>query len=395
MVNLGASGGNYALGQKEKLLPQEEMLEVGKQQKELSIGVPKESQEDENRIPITPLAVDLLINNGHKVLIEGNAGKGANFSDHEYSEVGAGIVHSKEEIFKCDIILKTSPFTLEEIEMLQGKQTVFSSVHAKSQPEEYVRKLMQKRITAVAFEYLKDRHGNHPIVRSMSEIGGTTSVLIASEYLSNVHNGKGEMLGGITGVTPTDVIILGSGTAAECAVRTAMGLGARVKVFDTSIHRLRQLQLNIGQRIFTSALQPKVLAKSLRSADVVIGALTLVDTKHGFLVPEDMIRNMKKNSVIIDISIDQGGCFETSELTSHSNPVFIKHGVVHYCVPNIASRVARTASYALSNILSQVLIDIGNAGGLKQLIKEDLGVRSGVYIYNGILTNSFIGALFN
>ncbi|MBI4649524.1 MAG: alanine dehydrogenase [Bacteroidia bacterium] len=380
--------------EKEKLLPQEEKLEIGKQRKEFSIGIPKETDKDENRIALTPLAVDLLSNNGHSVMLEGNAGAAANFLDIEYVEAGANIVFSREEIFKNDIIIKISPFSIDEIELLQGKQVIMSFLHAKNQPEEIIRKLMQKRITAIAYEFLKDNYDNYPIVRSMSEISGTTSILIAAEYLSNVHNGKGEMLGGITGVSPTEVIVLGSGITAEYATRTALGLGAQVKVFDSCIHRLREMQTRVGERLYTSVFQPRILAKALRSADIVIGAVEMLENEPFFIVTENMIMNMKKNSVIIDISIDQGGCFETSQLTSHSNPVFVKHGVIHYCVHNIASRVARTASYAISNILSQVMLNIGGAGGIEHLIKEDTGVRNGIYIYNGILTNTYIGELF-
>jgi alanine dehydrogenase len=254
---------------------------------------------------------------------------------------------------------------------------------------------MQKRITALGFEFLKDEYNTFPIVRSMSEISGTTSVLIASEYLSNVHNGKGEMLGGITGVTPTEVVILGTGVAAEYAAQTAIGLGARVKVFDTCIHKLRLMKDHLGQRIYTSTLQPKIIAKALKTADVVIGALDLMDKKHQFLVTEEIIAGMKEGSVIIDLSIDHGGCFETSRLTTHDNPVYVEHGVIHYCVPNVASRVARTASYALSNILSQLLMNLGNSGGITQIIKENTGTRNGIYLFNGILTNNYVGNLFN
>lgn len=386
---------NVSVKTAEGLMPKEEKLEVAKRKQELSIGVPAETHPDENRTPLTPLAVDLIINNGHSVKIESNSGKGANFSDKEYSEAGAQITHSREEIFKCDIILKVSPFTQEEINMMPGKQTALSILQAKNRDQQFIRSMMQKRNTAIAFEFIKDHYGQYPIVRSMSEISGTTSILIAAEYLSNAHNGKGEMLGGIPGITPTEVVVIGSGTAAEYAVRTALGLGARVMVFDTCIHKLRRLQQTIGQHLFTSVLQPRVLAKALKTADVAIGAMQMIDRMNSFIVTEEMVINMKNNSVIIDISIDHGGCFETSRLTSHSDPVFIEHGVVHYCVPNIASRVARTASYAISNIISSTIVDIGNAGGVNNLIKESVGIRNGVYLYNGILTNKYVGDLFD
>ncbi|MBI5219402.1 MAG: alanine dehydrogenase [Bacteroidia bacterium] len=380
---------------KGNLLPKEETLEVGKKRKQLTIGVPKEILKDENRMALTPLNVELLVNNGHRVLIESNAGKTANFDDSIFSEHGGEITQNRAEIFKADVIIKVAPLNFEEIDMTEGNQIIFSSLHAAFQTEEYIRKLIQKRVTALAFEYLKDDNGHFPIVRYMSEIAGSSSILIAAEHLNTVHEGKGEMLGGLTGITPSEIVIIGAGTAGEFATRTAIGLGAIVKVFDDSVFRLRRLQNNIGRNIFTSILQPMVLKNAIRTADVVIGAIRLIEKGPRFIVTEDMVRNMKKGSVIVDISIDQGGCVETSRPTSHSNPVFREHGIVHYCVPNIASRVARTASYALSNICGPIILKMGEAGDIKQLIKEDAGVRSGIYIYNGILTNNYIGNIFN
>jgi alanine dehydrogenase len=381
--------------QKEGYLTQEEKLETGKKSRRLLIGVPRETLSDEGRVAITPLAVELLTQNGHQVLIETNAGKVCNFQDLHYSECGAVIVSNNQEIYNCDIVIKVAPFNLEEIALLKGNQIIISSLHISAQSTEYIRRLMEKKVTAIAFEYLKDESDTYPIVRTMSEIAGTASILIASEYLSNQHNGKGEMLGGITGITPSEVVIIGAGTAGEFAAKTARGLGALVKVFDPSIYKLKRLQNDLGARVFTSMLHPKVLANALKSADVVIGALRLIDKGPRYIVSEEMVKSMKNGSVIIDISIDQGGCFETSQITSHSNPVFRKHGVVHYCVPNIPSRVARTASYALSNVFAPLLINIGQSDNLKVVLKENPGIRNGVFIYQGILTNNYIGNLFN
>ena len=380
--------------QKEGLMPQEEKLEIGKKHRSLLIGVPKEILKDEGRIALTPLGVELLTSCGHQVLIESNAGKVANFDDLNYSEHGATIVNNSSQIYQCDIILKVAPLTIEEIDLLKGDQLIISSLHVTFQSDAYIRKLMAKKITAIAFEYLKDLNDTFPVVRSMSEIAGTASILIAAEYLSNQHGGKGEMLGGVTGVTPSEVIVIGAGIAGESAARTAQGLGAHVKVFDYSVYKLKRLQNNIGERVFTSVIQPKVLASALKSADVAIGAYKLIDQGPKYIVSEDMVKNMKNGSVIIDISIDQGGCFETSQLTTHSDPVFRKHGVVHYCVSNIPSRVARTASYTLSNIFSPILQRIGETGELKHLLKTDPGLRSGIYMYRGILTNQYIGNLY-
>jgi len=255
--------------------------------------------------------------------------------------------------------------------------------------------MIEKKVTAISFENIKDEYNSHPVVRSMSTIAGTTSVLIAAEYLSNERGGKGVMLGGLPGITPSEVVILGAGTAAEYAVRAALGLGANVKVFDSSVNRLKQLQITIGQTLYTSIFHKQVLARSLRSADVLIGAMYLIEKGPRFFVTEEMVKEMKKGSVIVDISIDQGGCIETSECRTQHDPVYIKHGIIHYCVPNLPSRVARTASIAISNVFFPLLSQIGESGGLNAYLKENIGVRNGVYIFNGILTNKFIGDHFD
>ncbi|MFN5829421.1 MAG: alanine dehydrogenase, partial [Bacteroidota bacterium] len=287
-----------------------------------------------------------------------------------------------------------APPSEEEIEMLGRKQTLFSALQMTVQSDNYVKQLMSKKVTAIAYDYIKDEDGIYPIIRSMSEIAGNTSILIAAEYLSNINNGNGSMFGGITGTSPTEVVILGAGTVGEFATRAALGLGAMVKIFDNSVYRLRRLQSDLATRVFTSVLQPKVLAKALKTADVVIGAIRAPKGRTPCVVTEEMVSEMKYGSVVIDISIDQGGCFETSRVTNHTNPVFRTHGVIHYCVPNIPSRVSRTASYALSNVLTPILVNIGDEGGVENLLRSNSGVRHGVYIYNGILTNQFLGETF-
>ncbi len=376
------------------LLPQEETLEIGRKKSNLFIGMPKEITFQENRVALVPDAVSLLVNNGHRVIIESDAGKMANFQDHDYSEAGAQIVFSAQEVYKADIILKVAPPSPDEVEMMQQKQTLISSLQLTVQPEDFIRKLIRKKITAIAFDWIKDQDGIYTVIRSMGEIAGSTSILIAAEYLSNVNNGQGAILGGISGISPTEVIIIGAGTVGEFATRAALGLGASVKVFDNSIYRLRRMQSDIGTRIFTSVIQPSVLAKHLKTADVVIGAIRGEQGRTPCVVTERMVSEMKVDSVIIDVSIDQGGCFETSEVTNHTRPIFRKHGVIHYCVPNIASRVSRTASLALSTIFAPILLSIGEEGGVENMLRRDIGVRNGVYLYNGTLTNQMLGDMF-
>jgi alanine dehydrogenase len=379
---------------KECMIPQEEMLMIGRKKKKLVIGLPNEIERFENRLCLSPQAVEYAVENGHVVYVEKGAGVAANYSDEQYSARGAIIVDTKEEIYKCDIILKVAPFTKKDIEKLKGNQVVISSFHIYDQSADSIREMIKKKITAVAFDYYKDCDGCYAFIRSMGEIAGYSSIMIASEYLSNSRGGKGIMLGGITGVAPSEVVVLGAGTAGENAARTALGLGAVVKIFDYSIKRLRRIEDNLGQRVFTSIMHPPVLEKALMSADVVLGAVRCDDGQICTLVTEDMVKKMKPGSIIIDLSIDRGGCVETSQVTSLRNPVFTKHKVIHYCVPNIASRVSRTSTIALSNIFMPLLKEIGEAGGITQAIKADYGLRHGVYMYNGILTNSAIGDKF-
>jgi alanine dehydrogenase len=377
------------------LAPQEEMLEVARKKGKLYIGIPKEIAFQENRVPLVPDAVALLVNNGHRILIETGAGKAAHFDDKDYSEAGAEIAHSPEEVYKADIILKIAPPTLEEIELMKPKQTLFSALQLTVQPEDFLKKLIAKKLNCVAFDLIADEAGIFPIIRAMGEIAGGASILIAAELLSNVNQGVGSILGGISGISPTEVVIIGAGTVGEFAARAALGLGATVKVFDNSTSRLRRLQNQLGTRVFTSVIVPRVLEKHLRTADVAIGALRATKGRTPCIVTDEMVAEMKNGSVIVDVSIDQGGVFESSHVTNHSKPTFRKHGVIHYCVPNIASRVARTASFAFSSIFSQIIMNMGDEGGFESLVRRDSGVRNGVYIYNGILTNQYMAEAFN
>jgi alanine dehydrogenase len=383
-----------SLIQQGSLLPKEEMLEVQRKKGNLFFGIPKETSFQERRVALVPEAVSLLIANGHRVRIETKAGEGANFSDNDYSEAGAEICYDRKEIYTCDIILKVAPPSEDEVDLMVGGQTFISALQIATQPKEILQKLMSKKITAIAWDYIRDEEGVFSIVRTLGEIAGTTSILVAGDLLSSFASGKGMMLGGVAGVQPTEVVIIGAGTVGEFATRAALGLGASVKVFDNSLSRLRRLQNDIGSRVYTSIIQPKVLAKAIRRADVVIGALRSPIGRTPCVVSEEMIESMKQGSVVVDVSIDQGGCFETSRVTNHIEPTFLKHGVVHYCVPNISSRVSRTASFALSNILSPMILEMGDKGGVVELIRSQMGFRNGVYIYKGILTNEVLGKVF-
>ncbi len=378
---------------KQQLLPQEETLEIGRHRSELFIGVPKENSAQERRICLTPDAVNSLTAHGHRVMIEAGAGLSATYCDKEYSDAGAEITSDTAKVLGCPILLKVEPLTLEEIKLVNQRTIVISAIQIKTREKSYFEALTKKKITALAFEYIKDEDGTYPAVKSLSEIAGTASVLIASELMVHAQNGKGLLFGNITGVPPTEVVIIGAGTVGEFAVRTALGLGASVKVFDNSIIKLRRLQNNLKQCIYTSTIQPKTLLKALRRCDVAIGAMRGKD-RCPVIVTETMVENMKRGAVIVDVSIDTGGCFETSEVTTHERPTFVKHNVIHYCVPNIPSRYCKTASLSLSNIITPNLLQIAEDGGIESAIRMNKGLRNGVYMYHGILTNKAIGEWF-
>jgi alanine dehydrogenase len=378
----------------EFLMPQPEMLELSTKKKSLFIGIPNESAFQEHRIPLVPGAVNLLVSNGHKVYIETNAGLSSSFSDKEYSDSGAKICYDVKEVYQADIILKVEPPSLDELDYFKHNQCLISALQLKTQTADYFKKLMEKKVTAVAFDYIQDETGMFPIVRSMSEIAGTSSILIAAELLSTSAGGKGLLMGGIAGVSPIQIVIIGAGTVAEYAARSAMALGASVKVFDNSIARLRRIQNNLNSRVATSILQPKVLEKALRRADVAIGALGTTAVRTPCVISDEMVQLMKPKSVIVDVSIDKGGCFETSEITNHEKPTFVKHDVIHYCVPNIASRSSKTASYSLSNVLAPMLLEVGDGGGVQGMLLRSQNIRCGVYVYNGVITNKGIGSWF-
>lgn len=384
----------YSPFSKEELIPQEEMLEIQKQKGELFIGLPKETHFEEKRVCLTPDAVAALAAHGHRIVIESGAGEAANFSDKSYADAGAKVAYNTAEAFGCNIVLKVAPPTLEEIVHLKPQTVLLSSLQLKTQTKAYFEALAEKRITAVAFDYIKDDHGVYPIVKSLSEIAGTASILIAAELLSNSNKGNGLLLGNIGGVPPTDVVIIGAGTVGEFAARSAIGLGARVKVFDNSITKLRKLQHCLNSPIYTSTIQPKTLLKALMRCDVAIGALR-GKNRSPIMVTETMVEQMKDGALIVDVGIDRGGCFETSKVTTHSNPTFEAHGVTHYCVPNIPSRYARTASVSISNIFTPYLLDIAEEGGFENAARFDQGLRKGMYFYHGILTSKTVADWFN
>jgi alanine dehydrogenase len=379
---------------KTSLITQEKLLEVRKRRHAFFIGLPKEISLQENRISLTPDAVALLINNGHDVWVETKAGVGSKFSDKQYSDAGAKIVYSPQEVYQADVILKIEPPTLEEIELMHSGQTLISALQLGHMKVECLQALLKKKVTALAYEFIEDKVGGMPIIRAMSEIAGSSVLLIASEYLSTANNGKGVILGGKTGVPPTKVVIIGAGTVAEYAARAALGMGADVQIFDNHIYKLRRIKHLLGQQVYTSTIDTITLSDTLKTADVVIGALRAEKGRARHVITEEMVAHMKADSLIIDLSIDQGGCVETSEITTLNKPVFRKHGVIHYCVPNVASRVAHTATNALSNIFTPTILRAGEEGGVEAMIFSHKWFMKGVYTYKSGLTNEYVARKF-
>lgn len=376
-------------------VPLEETLELVPKRKQLFIGIPRETDFVDNRVALTPEAVSVLVNNGHQVLVEHSAGEGSFYFDSDYSEAGARIVYEKAELYRAQTIIKSAPISEAESRLLQPNQVVISPIHLPFLKPDILETMIQKKIIAIAFESIKDDSGTYPVVRSMSEIAGSYAMLTAAKYLSNIHQGKGVLLGGVSGIPPAQVLIIGAGIVGEFAARTALGLGASVKVFDNSIYRLMRIQNNIGHRIYTSVIEPVTLAEELANTDVALGALKPVNGITPMVVTEEMVSQMKAGSVIVDVSIDRGGCFETSRVTSHENPVYREYDVIHYCVPNIASGVSRTASRAISNVLMPIMLQCGHLGGMESVIQQKKGIRNGVYLYKGCVTNAPIAKRFN
>ena len=361
------------------LFPEECLLREIAHQPRLSIGIPKENADVETRLALTPEGVAIVTEEGHSVFIQRGAGVPMSYSDLQYSEAGAYMVDNASEVFGTDIVLKITPPTIEELNMMHDRSSILSMLQLSNLSAESIKLMMKKKMNAVAFELIKDEQTAFPVVSSISEIEGNTAIAVAAE------------LGGVAGITPTEVLILGAGIAGSVAARTALALGAQVKIFDHDINKLRKIQHHLGQQVFTSVIQPAVLFRALASADAVIGNLRYINNSDRFMISEDLVKTMKPGAVIIDMSVDQGGCFETSECRTLQNPVYERHGVIHYCVPNISARVARTSSMALSNIFAPIMLKVGNSGSVKSAISESSGFRHGAYIFGGVLVNKLIG----
>lgn len=361
----------------------------------MRIGILRETHFEEKRVALTPAGVKLLIDHGHQVFIEKDAGFQSRFTNEDYEKVGANIVYSSDEaINRAELVLKVAPFTEDEALKLNSEQIVFSFLHL------FMRKkileiFLNKKVTSIGFELVEDANGNLPILSVMSEIAGQMSIQIAARYLEkNFDISRGMLLGGIPGVAPAAVIILGAGTVGTNAARTALGVGAQVIVLDKDVNKLKRLEDTLGKSITTVVLNPYTIERAVKFADVLIGAVLIKGEKTPHIVTEEMVKSMKPGSVIIDVSIDQGGCVETSRPTTISNPVYIQHNVIHYCVPNIPALVSRTASYGLNNAIIDYVLEIAELG-IEEALKANEGLSRGVCTFSGNCTNEILSELFD
>ncbi len=374
---------------------QEAPLKLKEDKKSYKIGVPKEKDPNEKRTAFTPNAVALLVNNGCEVILESGAGLDANYTDRQYSEAGAQICYSTREVYQNEVVVKIDPPSVEEIGYMPKQSCLISALQLPKLTEAHIHALNKKQIIAFGFELMEDKTGNMPIVRSMSEIAGCCIMSIAAEHLSNLNDGMGIILGGITGTPPTNMVVLGAGTVAEYVIRAARGLGTAIKVFDRHHYKLRRLKNILGGEIYTSIIEPTILANELESADVVVCALRSDEEGVGYcVVNEEMVINMKHGAVVIDANISEGGCFETSQLTSHKHPIHELHGVKHYCVPNIPSRVARTATRAFSNLLAPFILKMCEHKTIIDMVQSSPWLSKGIYCYHGHLTKKGLGKRF-
>lgn len=374
----------------------EKRLMKSKSNVSLKIGLPKEISNDERRISLTPGGVSVLIANGHEIFIEKGAGEEANFTDDEYADAGAEMAYGVTELYqKSEMIVKIAPPTKDEYELLEKDHILLSALHLGNTTEELMDILIKKCITAIGYEFIQGEDKEFPIVRMMHEITGSMAVQIAAHYLEKSDGGQGIMLGGISGIPPATVVILGAGITAEYAARTALGYGAQVFVMDNDLARLRHLENALDRRIITATANYQYLSSALQYADVVIGAAMFEGERAPVWVTDTMVANMKPGSVIVDTVIDQGGCVATSRATTHSDPVYTKHDVIHYCVPNIPSNVARTATYALNNVIVPYLLAIGDAGGIRECLWSNTALRNGTYVYKKHLTKKALSKIFD
>lgn len=360
----------------------------------MRIGIPKETVLEEKRVALAPAGVDALVKAGHSVFIQSEAGIDSHCTDEQYRHAGADIVYSVEEVYqRAELIAKIAPLTEAEADLLEEEQIVFSFLHLAVGKKKIIETLCKKKITAISYELI-EKNNNLPVLQSMSQIAGQLAVQVGERYFSSdLNNTRGILMGGITGVAPAAVVILGAGVVGFNAARAALNRGAQVIVLDKNLDRLRRMEDLLSKRITTVSANPYTIARGCKFADLLIGAVMIKGEKAPHLVTEDMVKSMKKGAVIVDVSIDQGGVVETSRPTTLSDPTFIEHDVIHYCVPNMPALVARTASYGLTNASLEYIMKIADNGLTNALLSDD-GLSQGVCTFNGYCSNETLAETF-
>ena len=363
--------------------------------KEISmiIGVLKEIKTEENRVAMIPAGVEILVHSGHSVLVESGAGTGSGFSDDAYREHGAEIVNSSGEIFaRSEMVMHVKEPQPSEYELIRENQIIFTYLHLAAD-EQQTRALMKSRAVCIAYETIQKEDGSLPLLTPMSEVAGRMSVQEAAKYLEMSQGGLGVLLGGVTGVDPGNVLVIGGGVVGVNAAKMACGLGAKVTILDTNLDRLRYLSDIMPKNCFPLMSSPAAVRDLITRADVVIGAVLLPGAKAPKLISREMLGTMKKGSVLVDVAIDQGGCFETSRPTTHKDPVFTVDGIVHYCVTNMPGAVAKTSTMALTNATLPYAVQIADRGW-KQAMRENPEIARGANVINGTITYRSVAEAF-
>jgi alanine dehydrogenase len=361
----------------------------------MRIGIPKETRLEEKRVALAPAGVDTLIKAGHTIFIESNAGIGCHFSDEEYRKVGANVVYRTEEVYqRAEMITKIAPLSEAEAELVQEEQTIFAFHHLEIAKRNIIDNFLSKKVTSISFELIEN-DGNLTVLQTMSEIAGQVAVELGEKYLeSGLNISRGILMGGITGVAPSAVVILGAGVVGRNAARAALGRGAHVIIMDSNVNKLKNIDFLFDKRVTTVVANPYTVARGAKFADVLIGAVLIKGEKSPHVISEDIVKAMKKGAVIIDVAIDQGGCVATSHPTTISDPIFIQHEVIHCCIPNLPALVPRTASFGLTNASIEYLVNIAD-NGLARALTNDTGLAKGVCTYNGFCSNEHIAEIFS
>jgi len=351
----------------------------------MKIGLPKEIKDNGYRVGLTPAGVQALKQAGHEVFVQKTAGEGSGFTDDQYVKAGGQLLETADEVWQTgDMIVKVKEPVQPEYARMRENQLLFTYLHLA--PEfELTKQMLERKVTGVAYETITDIHGKLPLLTPMSEVAGRMSVQVGATYLEKMNGGKGVLLGGVPGVPAANVLIIGGGIVGTEAAKMAVGMGARVTILDRDLNRLRQLDDIFLSKVQTMASSRYAIEESIAHADLVVGAVLVVGAAAPKLVTRDMLKLVPQGSVLVDVAVDQGGCFETTHATTHSNPTYYEEGVLHYCVANMPGAVPRTSTFALTNATLPYALDLANKG-FEQAIKDDAGLREGVNTYAGNLT---------